>query len=263
MEQTLLSEKLRELAEKYSIAGNVTVGFEPGAITVQCDKGNFRFYYDFSRSLPNDELTNVPLLHWRLKRRYLELRNVLLQELVKTTLAMRIHHIVPRDDFTASLRDVLFMETDLIQWISGDTVNKVFAAMDDAYMNGILSTAGGIKASTELGIVPDGSQPVLLHEIIAKTGILSDVVVDTQTQQYPIYVFNGPKTTVYTDIDNELYGLTQTECDATRFILWALRDSVHVMEAQDAARSILEVVEAADKSAKAIVYTPVEGGRLA
>ena len=48
---------------------------------------------------------------------------------------------------------------------------------------------------------------MLLHEIVGKKGIASDVVVDTQTQQYPIYVFKGKEIQTYTDIDNELFGL--------------------------------------------------------
>lgn len=259
----MITKLLVELTEKYSVTSNVQVNFEPGAITVQCAKGGYRFYYDFAGKPKEDSMQNVPMLHWRLKRRYIELKNVLDQELVKTALALRIHHIVPKEDFSASLEDTLFMEIDLAQWICGDKVNQVFASMEEHYMNAILSTKGGVKLSMELGLTPDGSQPVLLHEIIAKTGILSDVAVDTQTQQYPIYIFHGHDTKVYTDIDYELYGLSQSECDSVRFILWILNEESRVPYAQEIAKHIQAVICAAKQSSKSVVYTPVEGGAIA
>lgn len=263
MDQALLSQKLEEMARKYSIASQTQVGFEPGAVTVRWDGGHCRFTYDFAQEPKQDGLENVPLLHWRQKRRYRELCNILSQELVKTPLAMRIHHIVPKDGFTRSLTDVLFMEADLAQWICGQEIDRVFASMDGSYLNGIFSTTGGIKVSAELGIVADGCEPVLLHEVIGKTGILSDVAVDTQTRQYPIYVFKGPETQVYDDIDDELYGLSQTECDAVRFILWALGGPERREQARQSAGRNQAVVAAVRKAAQSVAYTPVQGGPLA
>ena len=154
MEQALFAEKLRELALKYAVAADMDVAFEPRAVLVSCELGNFRFYYDFAAAPEKDGRQNAPLMHWRLRRRYMELRNALEQGMVKVPLAMRVHHIVSTDDLTASLEDVLFMEADLFEWICGDEINRVFAAVDGDYMNGILSTAGNVKASMELGLLP-------------------------------------------------------------------------------------------------------------
>ena len=45
---------LTELAAKYSVADNVQVELEEGAIKVSCDKGSYRFFYDFGKALPQD-----------------------------------------------------------------------------------------------------------------------------------------------------------------------------------------------------------------
>ena len=38
---------LMEMTAKYSIAKDVAVELEDGAVEVTCDKGAFRFFYDF------------------------------------------------------------------------------------------------------------------------------------------------------------------------------------------------------------------------
>ena len=208
---------LTELAAKYSVADNVQVELEEGAIKVSCDKGSYRFFYDFGKALPQDGFVNVPLYHWQLKRRYVELRNILDTEMVKNALAMRIHHIVSPDEFTRSLKDIIVFETNLVEFVTHQRIEKVFSDFSgDVYANCILSTDGNVKVSMELGFSPEGSQPVLLHEIIGKNGLACDVVVDTQTQQYPIYVFKGKETLTYTDIDAELYDMENTQVDSVR-----------------------------------------------
>lgn len=250
---------LKELAAKYSVASDVKVELEEGAVKVSCDKGAFRFFYDFSMPLRNDEFKNVPLFHWTLKRRYVEMRNMLDNGMVKTPLAMRIHHIVSHDDFTKALKDIVTFEVSLAEFITRQKVNKVFSDFSgDVYTNCIMSTDKNVKLSMELGFVPDGSEPVLLHEVICKTGIASDVVVDTQTQQYPIYVFKGKETKVYTDIDNELYDMDNTQVDCVRFILWALTDVTRMNDIIDSYAHIEKVYDAAVKASANVSYTDVE-----
>lgn len=40
--------KLLELTEKYRAAEDLKVSLEDGAVLVRCDKGSFRFFYDFN-----------------------------------------------------------------------------------------------------------------------------------------------------------------------------------------------------------------------
>lgn len=251
---------LTELAAKYSVAGDVQVELEDGAVKVSCDKGVYRFFYDFARELPQDDYKNVPLYHWQLKRRYVELRNILDTKMVENPLALRIHHIVPRDEFTRSLKDILFFEANLVEFITHQKISKVFADFSgEVYTNCILSTDGNVKVSMELGFSPDESEPVLLHEIVAKTGIASDVVVDTQTQQYPIYVFKGKKTLKYTDIDAELYDMDNAQVDSIRFILWALTDTSRIEPLCENFAHLEKVYEATVAANANVRYTNVEG----
>lgn len=248
---------LKELAAKYSVADDLNVTLDKGRIVIDCSKGRFAFVYDFA--LPEGgEGCTVPLLHWRGKRRTVELRNIVKTGMVEKPLAMRIHHIVPRGEFDSSLQDILAYETDLAEFITGQRVDRIFADFSGMeYTNCIASTEGNIKLSMELGFSPEGSEPVLLHEIVARTGIASDVAVDTQTMQYPIYVFKGKEVEHYTDIDNELYGLENTQVDCIRFILQVLAEPDCIPELQDKGEHLRRVWEAAEQSSRNLIYTGV------
>lgn len=251
---------LTELAAKYSVAGDVRVELEEGAVKVACDKGCYRFFYDFAKELPQDEYKNVPLYHWQLKRRYVELRNILDTQMVVNALAMRIHHIVSRDEFTKSLKDIIVFESNLVEFVTHQKIEKVFSDFSaDVYTNCIMSTDGNVKVSMELGFSPEGSEPVLLHEIIGKNGLACDMVVDTQVQQYPIYVFKGKETLKYTDIDAELYDMDNAQVDSVRFILWALTDISRIDELCENYAHIEKVYEAALAANANVRYTKVEG----
>lgn len=250
---------LKELAAKYSVSADMQVALEDGAVTVACDKGAYRFFYDFARSYPEDGFRNVPLYHWELKRRYVELRNIVDTGMVKTPLAMRIHHIVPKDAFTKSLKDIIVFEAGLAEFIIRQSITKVFADFSgETYVNCIMSTDGNVKISMELGFSPDESEPVLLHEVVARTGIASDVAVDTQTQQYPIYVFKGRETLKYTDTDAELYDIDSTQADAIRYILWALTDTARIDAVCAHHTHNEKVFEAAVSAGINVRYTDVE-----
>ena len=179
--------------------------------------------------------------------------------LVKKPLGMRIHHIVSKDEFTNQLKDIVTFEANLVEFITHQKINKVFADFyGDVYTNCIMSTDGNIKVSMELGFSPDGSEPVLLHEVVCKDGIASDVVVDTQTQQYPIYVFKGKETQVYQDIDFELYDMDNTEVDSIRFILWVLTDPTRIDALCENYTHLEKVYAAALKANEDVSYTDVE-----
>lgn len=251
--------KLRELAEKYNAAQDLQVELEDGAVKIRCDKGCFRFYYDFSMKLPEDGYTAVPLYHWQAQPKYIQLKGLLDRKMVTPALAMRIHHLVSRGEFTRSLKDILVFETELFQFITGQRVDKVFADFSgDVYTNCIMSTEGNVKASMELGLLPNGSEPVLLHELVCRNGVASDLPVDIQTVQYPIYVFKGKETRKYNEIDFELYGMENTQADCIRFILSVLKEPERVKTLQESFSHIENVYQAAKKASAALCYTSVE-----
>ena len=251
--------KLRELAEKYNAAQKLCAELEDGAVTVRCDRGAFRFYYDFSMNLPKDEYAAVPLYHWQAQPKYIQLKGLLDRKMVTPALAMRIHHLVPHGEFTRSLKDIFVFETELLQFITGQQVNKVFADFSgEVYTNCIMSTNGNVKASMELGFLPDGSEPVLLHELVCRNGVASDLPVDIQTVQYPIYVFKGKETLKYNEIDFELYGMDNTQADCIRFILAVLKEPERVKALQESIDHIEKVYHAAEKASAELCYTSVE-----
>ena len=251
--------KLKELAEKYNAAQKLCAELEDGAVTVRCDRGAFRFYYDFSMNLPKDEYAAVPLYHWQAQPKYIQLKGLLDRKMVTPALAMRIHHLVPHGEFTRSLKDIFVFETELLQFITGQQVDKVFADFSgEVYTNCIMSTNGNVKASMELGFLPDGSEPVLLHELVCRNGVASDLPVDIQTVQYPIYVFKGKETLKYNEIDFELYGMDNTQADCIRFILAVLKEPERVKALQESIDHIEKVYQAAEKASAELCYTSVE-----
>lgn len=252
--------KLLELAEKYRAAEDLKVELEYGAVLVRCDKGSFRFFYDFNMEPKNDGYTPVPLFHWQAQPKYIQLRGLIDRGMVEPALAMRIHHMVSHDAFTRTLKDIVVFEANLFEFITRSTIDHVFADFSGmVYTNCIMSTKNNLKASMELGFLPDGSEPVLLHEVVARSGIASDLPVDIQTVQYPIYVFKGEKTETYNEIDYELYGMNNTEADCIRFILWALTDSARIAQLQADYDHLEKVWEAAEKASAALSNTEVEG----
>ena len=65
-------------------------------------------------------------------------------------------------------------------------------------MSGCIECSCGLPAGTPL---------LDSHEVIARRGVASDRVVDTQVPQHSIYVWNEDGTATYTDVDTELFGL--------------------------------------------------------
>lgn len=258
MDEKLFIPYLKELTDKYSLAQNVEVELKEGEILISCDKGFFPFVYDFAKSDEYENQHSIPLFHWRNKRKYIELRNILNTGMIKDVRGIRIHHIVSKDIFNSSLRNILTYETDLLEMITGEKVDKIFADFSaDVYTNCIVS-AGRLRSSMELGFSPEGSEPVLLHEIVARTGIASDIVVDTQMQQYPIYVLRGKNTEHYNEIDSELYGLDNTQADCIRFIMGVLGNPETIPELQKQNVHLKAVYRAAEEATKVLKYVEVK-----
>ena len=98
-----------------------------------------------------------------------------------------------------------------------------------------------------------------MHEVVARTGVASDLPVDTQMVQYPIYVLKGGETEVYNEIDFELYGMNNTQADCIRFMIWALSDINRIKTVCVDYQHVEKVYEATMISSKSLQYTPVEG----
>ena len=93
---------------------------------------------------------------------------------------------------------------------------------------------------------------------MCRNGVASDLPVDIQTVQYPIYVFKGKETLKYNEIDFELYGMDNTQADCIRFILAVLKEPERVKTLQESFSHIENVYQAAKKASAALCYTSVE-----
>ena len=251
--------KLLELSQKYKTSTIEKVDLIDGAVLVKSNVGTYCFFYDFEKDFSNLDAVAVPMFHWQQKRRYAELQGLIDRKIVYPALSMRIHHIVPHDNFTRSLKDIILFETNLFEFVTRSKIHKIFADFSgNTYTNCIVSSDKEIKGSLELGFSPDESEPVLLHEVVCRNGTASDLPVDTQINQYPIYVIKGERTDVYNEIDFELYGMDNTQADCIRFILWVLSDVERVQQLQDDYNHLENVYNAAVSASATLTYTIVE-----
>lgn len=254
MESINLNSAIKDLAAKYQLAKIANITSFENSITVECNKGSFNFFSDFSREECGE--TDVPLFSWRNQRRYQEMRNNLQDGIVEDPVGMRIKHIAP---WGTALVNVFVQEVDLAQWILGEEIERVFASISHEYCNAIFSTEEGIKISAELGAAQTKT-PILLHEIIAKTGVITDTAVDTQVEHYPIYLYNSKGTTIYNDVDFELYGLSYDEIAKVRFIASVLAEPKLVQALQNSYQQAKKVYKAAVSAAEKLENTAVLRG---
>ncbi len=248
MERGNFNSAIEYLIAKYRLAKIENISGDSAGTIITCNKGVFNFFCDFSPKEIQREGTEVPLFTWRKERRYFEMRKNLIDGIIRDPVGMRIKHIAPLD---TNLANLLVREVDLAQWILGERVNKVFASSTDNYCNAIFSTDKGIKISAEIGTAQTRT-PILLHEVIAKTGVITDTAVDTQIENYPIYLYNSQGTKIYNDVDFELYGLSYDDIAKVRFIVSVLVDPTIVCELQEAYRHAMAVFKTAQKSAASI-----------
>lgn len=148
----------------------------------------------------------IPLFPWRNERRFVELRRLLLERTVDPLLLCRFS--CATDGTALPLRAILYRELDLCQWLSGSAVRLLFATIhSERAANLVVRLASGALASVEASVqLPAGSPPVDRHELIARRGVASDRVVDSQVPQHSVYLFT-PEGQAYTDTDAELFGL--------------------------------------------------------
>jgi hypothetical protein len=256
-----IAEKLLELAAKYKIAQIKSIDFKHDSVIVGCEKGLYRFFQAEARGKPveAERYLDVPLFYWRSKRRYLELRSVLHKGIVKRPAGMRIKHFCAG----GSLAALCVRQMDLLEFILQDEITTVFSSLDlkNQYGNMLLSTANGVKASVELGVLPNVAESIELHEIICETGVVSDQVVDTQVEHYPIYVFGKDKREVYQDLDYELYGIEIDDGERIRYILAVLADSSQIGILQRQHAHYLKLRQAIDESNSLVAPLALYGGK--
>ena len=94
-------------------------------------------------------------------------------------------------------------------------------------------------------MLPENTDEIDRHEIIARRGVASDRVVDTQVPQASIYKFTAEGEERFTDTDTELFGFEQEEillvraayavlCDMKLAKAWNKADALLNAQIEDA-----------------------------
>ena len=148
----------------------------------------------------------VDLLPHRVERRFVELKKIIDSKTLEGVSTFRFAVFRPDGD----LRKMLAAELDLAAFLSGSEISGLFAVGDGQRVcNVIFRLANGMSGCIESSSVLPATAPVLdRHEIIARRGVASDRVVDTQIPQHSIYLWNADGAATYTDVDTELFGLS-------------------------------------------------------
>jgi len=194
MNITEMNRALNALREKYSVAraGKILPG-----------------------GMLETEAGRITLLPWRVERRFVELRNIASNGTLEGISTLRFASITAGGELEAQL----VREFDLAAWIAGAPVTNVFAscAPGGCAANVIVALKNGIKASIECSNkLPEGTEPIDRHEIIAARGVASDRCVDTQVPQSSLYLYGAEGESRYTDVDFELFGFSGEETGLVR-----------------------------------------------
>jgi len=201
MNLNAMNEKLRFLVDKYSVPA--------GEIAETADGPVLRAGG-----------AETPLLPWRVERRFVELKGLVDRQTLEGVSTLRFANATAGGD----LGTLVAREIDLAVWLTGAPVQSVFAVCGGGVAaNVIARLAGELNLSVECATkLPAGTEPIDRHEIIARRGVASDRGVDTQVPQSSIYLYTDAGEARYTDVDTELYGLSNDE-------IWIVRAAFAVL----------------------------------
>jgi hypothetical protein len=166
----------------------------------------------------------VPLLSWRFKRKFVELKKIVADNIIENVCLFRFCCMGSKDKWT--LAALLYREMDLFEFIGNGKISSIQAVIsDDQVGNVILRLDNNALCSIEVGVqMPADSPLVERHEIIAQRGVTSDLVVDTQIPQSSIYSFTEKGERRFTDVDNELFGMDDLQVDHIRSAFHLLKN---------------------------------------
>ncbi len=152
--------------------------------------------------------TQIKLLPHRVERRFVELKNMIDNRTLEGVSTLRFAHF----ESGGSLSEILWREFDLAVWLTGCGIRSLYAVCSgNVTANVIARLRNDLSLSLEAGVgLPDGEPPKDRHEIIAARGVGCDGAVDRQVPGESIYVY-GEKNAVFTDVDEELFGLSTPE----------------------------------------------------
>ncbi len=191
----------------------------------------------------------IPLLPWESERRFIELRNLVVQKRVGNMCTYRIGHTAKKG---TDIMSVLKRECGILEFTVDSKIKEIFAISGKNSLNAIAETENGCVATIEIACtLGENDDTVDKHEIITDNGIACDMVVDTQTPKSSIYVY-GQNNLSFTDTDSELYGYSQAEICAVRNAFAASKCECTQKHNIEANEGLEKVLKAAKQSLEAL-----------
>lgn len=223
-----IQDALDGLVKKYDIVFDRSIHMYPG----------WKF---LTKELAPDE---VPLLSWRSNRKFVELHKIISENVVEHVCMLRFCCLT---DKSLDLSALIYREFDLCEFIGQGKITSLHAALTDGEGgNIIVKLDNGIICSVEIGNqLPYESKIIDRHEIIARRGVASDLVVDTQIPQQSIYTYTGKGSVGYKDVDNELFGLDEMEIEIVRSAFDFLKNPRHEVSYLQQHNHLSQLVNAA------------------
>ena len=174
----------------------------------------------------------IPLLTWRLKRKFLELKKIVGDATIEHVCMLRFSSMGSRGEW--DWKSLLYREMDLCEFIGDGEIVSLQAVISDSQTgNVILRLDNNILCSVEISTrMPSGSDLTDRHEIIAQRGVASDLVVDTMIPQNSIYSYTESGENRYRDVDMELYGFDEEKIDHVRSAFQVLKQPELVQQWQ-------------------------------
>lgn len=155
----------------------------------------------------------IPLLPRRNERRFVEMKNLLTDGSVEGISTYRAAYA---DKENADIYEIIAGEADLCEFLLGEEITQICAFGGEKSINILAKTLSGyvcsFEISTTLGV---DDEPIDKHEIIARKGVVCDIVVDTQVHQSSVYLY-GKNKNRFTDTDFELYGFEKDDIAIAR-----------------------------------------------
>jgi len=199
----------------------------------------------------------IPLLTWRLKRKFVELKKIVQDGVIENVCMFRFSGMGNTDEW--DWMSLLYREMDLCEFIGGGKIVSIQAAISNAQSgNVILRLDNNILCSVEISTkMPSGSELIDRHEIIAQRGVASDLVVDTMIPQNSIYSYTKNGENRYRDVDEELFGFDESQIDHIRSAFQVLKQGelAHKWKAQHKRLvNFVRAVEMSDKEQRKIIF---------
>ena len=237
-----MNEALQSLRAKYAVKADGELIKSPASF---CGAGAMLRLADGSI---------VKLLPWRKERRFVELKKLAEGGTLEDVSTLRFAYFSGKK----SLKQELYRELDLAAYLGNAKIKSLFTTRNGETANVVLRLADGKSCCIECSaILPENTEDMDRHEIIARRGVASDRVVDTQVPQASIYKFTAEGEERFTDTDTELFGFELEEILLIRAAFAVLSDKKLAKEWNKADALLAKQVEDAldsDASGKPVSY---------